>query len=64
MSAITIDGPWPARTQGPVRLWIWLALGICSWQLFPDVTTARVAYGDELDAAEGRLRRVMEGAAS
>jgi hypothetical protein len=55
-----VGGRWPDRAAA--RLWLWLALGIVSWQLVPDVATARRQhFGAELDAAEERFRRALAG---
>ena len=52
-----VGGTWVSRDHA--RLWLWMALGLCAWHLVPDVATARAAWGDALDAAEARLRRVL-----
>jgi len=60
MSDTPVGGNW--RLRHDARLWLWLALGLCSWHLVPDVATARATWGDALDAAEARLRRALGGA--
>ena len=52
-----VGGTW--RSRDDARCWLWLALGICSWQLQSDVATARATYGEALDAVEARLRQAI-----
>ena len=54
-SSDIIGGVWP--DYDAAILWRALALGICSWKLQPDIEMA--LWGDALDAAEARLRRVL-----
>lgn len=57
-SMAMVGSPW--QTEDGAKLWLWLALGMASWHLLPDVPTAQLrTLVTELDAAEARLRRAL-----